>query len=58
VKAGIASAATAPILKKGDLAPISDYAGSLAFRTLAVNVSAQNRFFQRYHLIPPLAHHF
>ena len=45
VETGIASAATAPILKKGDLAPICDYAGSLAFRTLAVNVSAQNHFF-------------
>ena len=45
VKTGIATTATAAILKKGDLAPICHYAGSLAFRTLAVNVSAQNHFF-------------
>ena len=53
MKTGVASAAAAPILKESNLAPISNYAGSLAFRTL-VNVYAQNRFFYRNHLIPHL----
>ena len=45
VNTGIATAATAAILKESDLTPICDYAGSLALGTFAVNVSAQNHFF-------------
>ena len=58
MKTGVASAAAAPILKESDLAPISHYSGSFAFRTLAVDVSAQNHFFNRNHLYPPLVLHF